>query len=195
MSLLTEGFGVATAALPKLRAGCDPGKQGWIAVETSDGDILRFKIPVTEDGDYDEAALIAIARKLKALGVAHVTLEAQQPTYLRGSQAGANNAVKSSFMIGMGYMAVRMALTVAGIPFDLAWPSHWKKTMGINPPKGTPEKERERLRKQLTRDAATNEWPGVDFRPSTRARVPSHDLCEAALLIRYGQKRFPDALD
>ena len=192
---ITDGFTHTPApqiSSAALRAGWDPGKKGWVVVEHEDGTLTGFPMPVDAEGNYDEPALLAIAFKLKAMGVRQVTLEKQQPARLRGSQKNmgmANNAVRASYMIGYGYALCRMALHAAGIKFDDAWPSAWKKAMGISPPKGTPEKDREKMRKQLTRDAATAEWPDHDFKPSSRARVPSHDYCEAALLIRYGQKK------
>lgn len=201
MSKLTHGFDTdvrAPQAAPAemmgegLRAGCDPGKKGYIVVECPDGTLEAFSIPVDDEGNYDEDAILELAFALKAMGVRHVTLEAQQPARMRGSQKNmgmANNAVRASFMIGFGYALIRMALRAAGIKFDTAWPSAWKKAMGISPPKGTPEKEREKTRKQLTRDAATTEWPDHGFLPTPRSRVPNHDMCEAALLIRYGQKK------
>lgn len=197
---VTQGFGndyvyIPAVAAPQppagtLRGGCDPGKNGWIVVERADGSLAPFPIPTTEENDYDEPALLALAQKLRRMGVGHVTLEAQQPVRLRGSQHGAaNNAVRASFMTGYGYALLRMAFLAAGIQIDTAWPSAWKKKMGLTPDKGLPEKDKERERKQLARTAGETAWPKHDFRPTPRCRVSSHDQCEAALLIRYGQMK------
>lgn len=180
-----------------LRAGIDPGKTGWVVVERADSTLRGWQIPVIEEKKrgakrkstrYDRSGIIAIVHKMKAMGVTHVTLEAQQPTRLRGSQGdAANNAVRASFMTGYGFALWEMALDMADIKFDLAWPSAWKKKMGISAPSDVKDqKQREKLAKANAVAAAAKEWPDHDFRRTPRCN-PSHDQSEAALLIRYGE--------
>jgi len=191
---MLEGFGAVAPAAPvvaaHVRAGIDPGKTGWVVAELPDGTLRAWKIPVTDENKYDRQGIIDIAREMVRLGVTHVTLEAQQPTRLRGSQGPmANNAVRASFMTGYGFALWELILDVVGIKFDLAWPSHWKKKMGISAPSDVKDqKKREKLAKANAIKAAADEWPDHDFRRTTRCK-PSHDMSEAALLIRYGEQR------
>jgi len=176
-------------AVTRIPAGIDPGKTGWVVAELSGGVLRAWKIPVTDENKYDRRGIIDIARDMVRLGVTHVTLEAQQPTRLRGSQAGANNAVRASFMTGYGFALWELILDVVGIKYDLAWPSHWKKKMGISAPSDVKDqKKREKLAKANSIKAAADEWPDHDFLRTTRCK-PSHDMSEAALLIRYGECR------
>jgi hypothetical protein len=185
-----------------LWAGIDPGKHGYVVVLLPDDSIKSWKAPVDEDGNYILADMVRVAQTLKGMGVWHVTLEGQQPTRLRAgqkNQGAANSAVRSSFMTGYGFACWEMALTVAGFSkmakggeagctYDLAWPSHWKKKMGITVEKDF-EGNRETEKKNRARRLATAQWPSHDFRISSRARLPSPDQCEAALLALYGMGR------
>jgi len=191
--LLMFGFDhvpVVRPNLPALRGGIDPGKHGWVVVEMSDGTLRSWQVPVDEDGKYDLKAFKVIALELKRLGVTHITLEAQQPTRLRGSQPGmANNAVRASFMTGYGFALWEMVLTMVGIDYDLAWPSAWKKKMGILAPSSVKDqKKREKETKRLAIAEGQRLHPDHDFRRTPRCK-PSHDQCEAALLIHYGRKK------
>jgi hypothetical protein len=178
-------------------AGLDPGKDGWAVAEMPDGSLRTWKIPTIEvkkagtkkkSTQYDLDGVIAMLRDMKAVGVSHVTLEAQQPTRLRGSQAGANNAVRASFMTGYGFALWELGLKMVGIDYHKAWPSAWKRKMGITAPKGTADKQREKVTKQLSREAGQRLYPEHNFIPP-RCRVASHDQCEAALLIQYGKDK------
>lgn len=202
----TDGFEVATAPTGTdelLWAGIDPGKHGYVVVLHPDGSLESFAVPVDDEGNYILADMLKVAHALKRMGVWHVTLEAQQPTRLRPGQKNpgiANSAVRASFMTGYGFACWEMALTAVGFrklrkgeeagggTFDLAWPSHWKKKMGITVPKGF-SGNRETEGKNRARDRATEQWPDHDFRASPRARKPSPDQCEAALLGLYGMNK------
>jgi len=185
-------------------AGIDPGKSGYAVAVRPDATIETWKAPVDAENDYILADMIQVARALKSMGVWHVTLEAQQPTRLRPGQKNpniANSAVRASFMTGYGFACWEMALTAAGFrkiekdeeagggTYALAWPSHWKKKMGITVPKDF-KGVRETEVKNLARARATAQWPNHDFRVSSRAHLPSPDQCEAALLALYGMGRY-----
>lgn len=202
-----DGFEVERTIDEGIWAGIDPGKHGYVVAVHPNDKLEAWPAPLDDDGNYIEADMLNIAAALKAMGVLHVTLEAQQPTHLRPGQqrAGmANSAVRASFMTGFGFALWRMALIAAGFvevtfdqqpgnTFSLAWPSHWKKKMGITVPKGFTG-NRDTEVKNLARERATQQWPDHDFRKSSRARKPSPDQCEAALLAMYGMGRFLDAV-
>lgn len=189
----------------EIPAGIDPGKQGYVVAEMPDGSLRVWKIPTYEEvvkgkktkkgnpkkvTHYDRQGIIAILREMKRIGVTHVTLEAQQPTRLRGSQAGAaNNAVRASFMTGYGFALWELGLDMVDIKFDTAWPSAWKRKMGIAAPTAMKDqKEREKETKRLAREVAQHFYPDHNFIPE-RCRVMSHDQCEAAILIHYGRSK------
>ena len=180
----------APAVLVRIPAGIDPGKTGWVVAELPDGTLRSWKIPVTDENKYDRRGIIDIAYDMVKVGVTHVTLEAQQPTRLRGSQGPmANNAVRASFMTGYGFALWELILDVVGIETNLAWPSAWKKKMGITAPSDVKDqKKREKAAKANAIKAAADEWPDHDFRRTPRCG-PSHDMSEAALLIRYGESK------
>ena len=169
-------------------------------VEFPDGTLRGWQIPTYEvppkkKGDrkrtkYDLPKIVDIVAALKRLGVTCVTLEAQQPTHMRASQGNmANNAVRASFTTGYGFALWEMALTMAGIDYILAWPSAWKKKMGIQAPSEMKDqKARERETKRLAVQEAQAIWPDHDFRRTPRCQ-PSPDQCEAALLVRYGRAK------
>jgi hypothetical protein len=185
-------------------AGIDPGKHGYVVVLLPGETALRaWSTPVNDDGDYLLPEVYKIACRMMTMGVDHVTLEAQQPTHMRPGQQMkgiVNSAVRASFMTGYGFAMWEVTLTAAGFrklakgeqagggTYDLAWPSHWKKKMGITVPKGF-QGNRETEAKRLAREYATTQWPSHDFRASARARLPSADQCEAALIGLYGMSK------
>ena len=197
---MDDGF-TAQSAGGLVWAGIDPGKHGYVVAIHPDNTLTSWPNPVDGDGDYLLLELLSVARELARLGVHHVTVEAQQPTHMRPGQQAAgmmNSAVRASFMTGYGFALWEMALTAAGFKrigktdapggsYDFAWPSHWKKQMGITVPKGF-DGSRETEAKNLARMCAVAMWPDHDFRKNARSK-PSPDQCEAALIALYGMQK------
>ena len=179
-----------------IRAGVDPGKNGWIVAGFPDG-LRVWKTPTRSVArnkklriEYDLPAFADMLREVRDAGVEHVTIEAQQAARNRAGQASSGNfAVRASYSMGYGMALWELGLSMVGIPYDTVSPSVWKRAMGVTVPKGTPPDDRYKVAKELSVRAATSLWPDHNFVPSSRHREPSHDMCDAALLMRYGEMK------
>lgn len=108
---------------PELDLGVDPGKVGGY-VTAWDGEKIRGQWPIpwlADEPDID--ATLKLFRVLKKAGAVHATLEHQQTFGKEGA--------KSAFTAGGGYIALKIALRIAEIPFEEPTPQEWKKFMGV----------------------------------------------------------------
>jgi hypothetical protein len=97
--------------------GIDPGVAGGIAMLNDAGEIVAaVKMPATE---HDVFAFLC-----ESLG------EEPARAVLERVSSSPQMGVVSAFTFGRGYGALRMALTVAEIPFDEVSPRKWQPAMG-----------------------------------------------------------------
>lgn len=105
-----------------LFAGVDPGKTGFIAAYDGEEIVKFWPLPwLDKEPDLYRTALIA--REVKAMGVVYALVEHQQAMVYEGAVG--------AFTLGGGFFAVRMALHMAGVRFEIITSTEWKRSLGI----------------------------------------------------------------
>lgn len=93
-----------------------------------------------------------------------------------GYVGGQGNTGSSQFTFGTNFGAVQMALTAAGIPYDLVHPNVWQKAVGVEPIKGEVYEARKRRLKRRAEELF----------PQLRVTLRT---CDALLLAYHCQSR------
>lgn len=151
--------------------GLDPGASGGIAAITADGALLFAEpMPAT---DRDVLDLLAEANREHA---ARAVIERVHASPQMG--------VVSAFTFGRGVGALHMALTAAGIPYDVVTPHIWQVAMGCAPHRARAGSTAlkggfARRDKNAAKARAQVLFPGV--------RV-THALADALLLAEYARR-------
>lgn len=141
----------------RLAIGVDPGKNGAFAVLDENGVIVKImKMPPTEIEIFTHLNVVTASPR-----VARCALE--------GVGASPQMGVVSAFTFGAGYGALKMALTAAGIGFDIVYPRTWQKAMGCL----------SGGEKNVTKDRAQALFPQVKV---------THAIADALLLAEYCRK-------
>jgi crossover junction endodeoxyribonuclease RuvC len=135
--------------------GIDPGKHGGIACISEHG-ITAVPMPTTDRDLFD----VLMAGK-QMLG--------EMMAYVEAVHAMPKQGVTSAFTFGKGYGALLMALTAAGIPYELVTPQKWQKALGCLT-KGD---------KNVTKAKAQQLWPEM---------IWTHAISDAALIAEYGRR-------
>ena len=103
--------------------GIDPGREGYVTAWDGKRILGQWPIPwLGDEPDIDR--LDRMFTTLRRAGAVHATLEHQQTFGNQGS-------LKGAFTAGGGYIALKFALRINGIPYEEARPQDWKKFMGI----------------------------------------------------------------
>jgi hypothetical protein len=106
-----------------LMLGCDPGKEGGIALLYSDGTAETHRMPATET-DMVELARELADRWDRSEHLPQATIE-----FVRSSpQMG----VVSAFTFGRNYATLRTALIAAGFVLHEVTPPKWQRVLGIS---------------------------------------------------------------
>lgn len=135
--------------------GVDPGKNGGIAALSHDGEVhLAAKMPPTHRDLWN---------LIKPYG------GELNFCYLEKVHSMPGQGVKSTFTFGEGFGALQMALTAAGIPFELVTPNKWQKAMGCQT-KGD---------KNVSKAAAQRLFPNIKI---------THAIADALLIAEYGRR-------
>jgi len=168
--------------------GIDPGQTGYLAGVLADGydGVWTCPIPTVPTGKgssqaYDLPACWALVQTIPKTAL--VLLEKQQPYPGQGG--------KSNFSIGQGFMLWRMALTAAGLSFQMVAPQTWKKRMGIKAVvAASTAAERKKQAKAKAIALAGSLFPSVDLKDARKpkARTPSSDKAESLLLAEYARR-------
>ncbi len=137
--------------------GIDPGKNGGIAKIRWDGHADVWKMPATMADLWD-----LIDRECNR----H---DETDFAYLEKVHSMPGQGVKSTFTFGEGFGALQMALTAAGVPYELVTPAKWQKAMGCMS-KGD---------KNVTKAAAQRLFPNIKI---------THALADALLIAEYGRR-------
>ena len=155
----------------KLFIGCDPGKSGGIVALNADGGIhLAEKMPDTDMGVWDLFEQLALVDALDGNMVAVI-----EKVWAMPSGSGAAMGVSSAFSFGMGYGALKMALTGNGIPFTEVPPRKWQESMGCSLSGKTPKTEKKNHNKAV----AQKLFPDVKV---------THNLADALLIASYARR-------
>ena len=152
--------------------GIDPGLSGGIAIVNREGIIaVVTKMPAT-DRDLFELLREYANRRLPSRSMSRAVLERAASSPQMG--------VVSAFKFGLGYGALRMALTAAEISFDEATPMKWQRAMNCldTRPKaarlGTKDKN-------ITKRRAQQLFPQIKI---------THAIADALLLAEYCRRFF-----
>lgn len=146
--------------------GVDPGMHGGIAVLTREGTIVLAKqMPATDRDVIDILRQDGLRR-----GFTRAILERAASSRQMGRA--------SAFKFGVGYGALRMALTAAEISFDEAAPAKWQRAMQcLDPtPKALGKKD-----KNITKRRAQQVFPTITV---------THAIADALLLAEYCRRFF-----
>ena len=197
---VTSGFFTASLK-PLFFVGIDPGKAGFFAAVSADGEVLwtaampmrvEKKIVKRKKGKgkrikqvkhYDLPALWLLANRLRG-GV--VLLERQQ--------AYPGEGAVSNFSTGYGYGLLKAMLTAANVPFEEITSSVWKTQYGVAFERGEPKPEDRNERTKATKARAVaraaDVFPGVDLRRTKRSKVPCSDNAEALLIADFNRRTY-----
>lgn len=199
LAAASEGLDVVMA--PQREAffcGIDPGLHGFSAIIDSRGEIVdTFPTPTTsgdKQHEYDVAALWQMVAAWRGY-VTYAVIERQQPY---------PDQSFSNFATGDGWGLWRMALCVAGIPYEALYPATWKSQFQIRAvrdpdddtvivtekDKQRRKRERQKMAKSIAIAVATRLYPRYDFRLNERCRVPHDGKAEAVLLATLAKRRY-----
>lgn len=120
---LAEPETVETLHPIKVYIGIDPGKSGGIAMVADQG-AVKLLVPMPST-DHDLWAVFD--HIMDDRGEYELDLFA----CLENVHAMPGQGVASMFTFGQGLGSLRMALTAAGIPFEMPTPQSWMKSLGI----------------------------------------------------------------
>src|SRR5262252_7264516 len=141
--------------MPALYLGIDPGKGGGIVALSATSVCGVWPMPATE---ADIWAIFSVDdRWLYTMA------------YIEGVHAMPKQGVTSAFTFGKGYGALLMALTAAGIPFEIVSPQKWQKALGCL----------SRGDKNITKRKAQQLFPQVKV---------THAIADALLIAEYGRR-------
>lgn len=110
--------------------GIDPGQLGGLASIALDGIALE-KMPPTDRDVWDWISFLGGREDVTAI--------------IEKVHSFPGQGVSSTFKFGMGFGALKMALTAAMIPFEEVDPRRWQKALGIPPRKKTEDKKQFKL--------------------------------------------------
>ena len=155
--------------------GIDPGKDGYFATLSTEGEMRTYPMPMINTGSgskrvYDFPAIKELFKQFKADGVELIILEKQQA--MRGQ------GVTSMFSTGQGYGLLEMACVFVEIPYKNVHPKTWKGVMCNDLPKMDPKK------KSII--AAKRTFPTVDLKKTARCTTDHDGKADALLLAWYG---------
>ena len=144
--------------------GIDPGKNGGIAVMSSD--IINV-YTFSEETLIEELGLIS--RCIKAGESAKCVLEKVN--------AMPGQGVVSMFNFGQNYGFIQGVLKAYGIPYELVSPQKWKKEFSVTSDKNTSIEVAKRL------------FPGVNLKATERCKKDHDGMAEALLIAEYCRRK------
>lgn len=139
--------------------GIDPGQSGGLACLSLDGVSLE-RMPLTDRDVWDWIAFLG--------GRSDVTAVIEKVHSFPGQ------GVASTFKFGMGFGALRMALTAAMIPYEEVDPRRWQKALGIPPRKKDEDNKRFKLRLKAFAQRLFPRVEGITL-----------ETCDALLIAEY----------
>ena len=147
--------------------GIDPGASGGIAAINSDSEIEAFKMPATERDIWELIEWLA---------------DGHRPVfaYIEWIHPAIQKIGKSPMSKLYGnYMALRMALTAAGIPFETVQPVKWQPAMGISK-RGKTETQTKWKNRLKAR--------AQQLFPPTQGIKMTLAVCDALLIAEHGRR-------
>ena len=154
--------------------GIDPGKDGFFATLSTEGEIATYPMPVMATGKgskraYDVPAVWKLFEELTA-NVDLIVLEKQQA--MRGQ------GVTSTFTTGQGFGMLELACVACKKSYVIVHPRTWKKVQ-CRDIAGTDPKAKSII-------AAQRMFPNVDLKKTPRCTTPHDGMADALLLASYG---------
>jgi len=170
----------------KVRAGIDPGKEGYICVQKEGEPIGYHQMPIT-GFDIDLKDLDLLVKKLFCVPNTDTFVVMEKVHAIHGSAAG------STWEFSRNVAIMEMALVCNNVPFELVAPKLWQKEMfqGVNlvQKKSSTGKTLVNDTKAMGAVAAKRIFPNEDLRKSQRARLPDHNKVDALLLSEYCRRK------
>lgn len=169
----------------KTYVGIDPGKQGAIAIITTN-ELILYKMPLIAKTEID---VKEIASLLFRLSNPHVVIEDVHSIF--------NSSAHSNFDFGFGCGMLFAALKITEVPFTKVAPKTWQKEMwkGVKPVEilttekkkdGSPKYKIDTKATSLL--AATRLFPNVDLRATARCEKDHDGIVDALLMAEYGRR-------
>lgn len=173
--------------------GIDPGVDGaivlivdgipskWTVIPTvkEQSGFLHVKGRLKRDNDGNKIA--KFRTEIDAVRMVEVFRE-YAPDYIFLEEVGAmpDQGVVSMFNFGKAFGDVRTAYAWLGCKIERVRPQTWQACL-FNKNKGDDSK-------LLAANFCRETWPNLDFRKSSRARIPHGGTCDAACIAEYGRK-------
>ena len=159
--------------------GIDPGMDGAIATIGDDGLQLTVMPTVEVNGrrSINEPDLQVLLRsRVDQKPRVVIELVSAMPSKGKEGEAKRGMGATSAFSFGAGWGFIRGLCCGLGLSYTLVRPQEWQKLMLAGQAKGSEFLVASRL------------WPGIDWRKSTRARLPHDGKVDAALIAEWGRR-------
>lgn len=152
--------------------GVDPGKGGGIVALDRNGVIVEHHImPLTPMKEVDALWLFSLFKKYQNTTV-----------FVEKVGAMPGNGGVSMFNFGQAFASVKAACQIAEISWHLVTPQAWQKVIHEGMNKKIPAKERSLAVFQQA-------YPGLDLRPTVRAKKPHDGKIDALHIAEYGRQK------
>ena len=163
--------------------GVDNGLDGGLVLLTDGWPEWRIAMPTLElsgkrsktTGKIGKRRIYyedAIRQNLLDWSPQHVFIEVAQPMPDQG--------VTSMFTTGLGFGLMRGICVGLGLSYTLVHPRTWQAMLFRGLPKP--------VTKDCAKVVAGRLWPGLDWRATTRCKVPHSGVCDAACIAYYGHR-------
>ena len=161
-----------------LYIGIDPGQAGGLValcVSAKGSEVNAVSMPDTERQVWEWIAENSPAR-----------FAPNSYAVIEKVHSMPEQGVVSSFKFGMGYGALRMALTAACIPFEEVDPRTWQKALGVAPRKKEETKPQFKLR---LLKLAQQLFPSLPLWSEKRAKGKMLAVSDALLIAYYCERK------
>jgi len=171
----------------KIRAGIDPGKDGFIAIQSISGEGTAISYhPMPELGDHIN--LQELNGIISGLAGEDTFVALEQVHAIRGSSA------KATWEFSRAVAVVEMALIANKIPHQLVPPKKWQAELFAGVPvskkPSSTGKTEVNDTKSMAAMSAQRLFPNEDLRATTRSRVLHNGKVDALLISEYCRRKF-----
>jgi crossover junction endodeoxyribonuclease RuvC len=168
--------------------GIDPGLDGGVGLlDISTGTVIELVIMPVCGKELDLPDLVRLLQEATVLEEIWLEKVGATPARRVKGPGGkiktvAGQGVSSAFKFGDGYGSIKGIAAALGIPLELVAPGRWQKTMHTGASGKTA--------KQRSVSVALRRYPKIDFRRSTRGKVPHSGKVDALLIAEYGRREW-----
>jgi hypothetical protein len=165
--------------------GIDVGQKGGIfAFNDNDEVLCKEAIPQTKGTtDVDYHKMCAMLKHIRSKG----GNGAKVITIIEDVHSLFGMSAKSNFSFGHIKGVKEGMLTALGMEYHLVQPKVWQKGVWISEDVVTVGDTKKKDTKATALNAASRIFPTVDFRKSSRAKIPHDGIVDAALMAEYAR--------